>query len=312
MITKRTTIWITFLLLTMIAVLFHTLQIQAALVDSFEYQLLLDIRLPRTISALAVGALLALCGLTMQSLFRNPLAEPSLIGVSGGAALGASLGFYLGLSIFFVQLLAIILALAALILVSMLAHRQSSNQLILAGVAINALCGSLLSLLLTQSNNDNLRNTTFWLMGNLGHLSLQQAIFFVILLIVTWLILLPSARFLNQLLLGENHAYYAGYAVKPYFLSLLLIVATACALIVSQTGSIAFIALMAPHIARLIVGGNNRTLLIFSPLVGACLCLLADDISQNWLYPIELPIGIITSLLGVPFFLWLLRKERTQ
>jgi iron complex transport system permease protein len=286
------------------------LDINLAQQDTFEQELFWQLRLPRSIAALAVGAIMALCGLTMQSLFRNPLAEPSLMGISGGAALGASLGFFCGLSLVGVQALAVFWALLALGIVTLFARQKSSSQLILAGVAINALCGSLLNLLLTQSNNDNLRTTTFWLMGNLGHLAMSQALFLCVLLAIIFCVLWPSGHFLNQLLLGEKNAFYAGFNVKRLFLLLLIGTASICALTVAQTGSIAFIALMAPHIARLIFGGNNRILLLGAPLIGATLTLLADSIAQHALYPIELPIGVVTSLLGVPFFLWLLHQER--
>ncbi len=305
---KQWLIWAVFVCLFALG-LWHSLNLGLAYQDDFEMQLLLQVRLPRIIASLAVGSLLALCGLTMQSLFRNPLAEPSLIGISGGAALGAALGFFLGLSLFNVQLLASVCALVTILIVSLLSKNQSSNQLILAGVAINALCGSLLSLLLTQSNNDSLRTITFWLMGSLGHLNWPQVIFLCVLSFLTWTLLFPAMRFLNQLLLGDANAYYAGYAVKTWFFALLLFTTVMCALAVAQTGSIGFIALMAPHIARLMVGGNNRILFWAAPLIGAFLCMLADDISRNALYPVELPIGIVTSLLGVPFFLWLLNRE---
>ncbi len=289
-------------------VLTHALQVPVGQ-DELEWTLFWQLRLPRVAAAAAVGALLALCGAAMQSVFRNPLAEPTLIGVSGGAALGAALGLSLAWPVLAMQGLSFGLALLAMLAVWLLARQRSAAMLILAGVAINTLCGSLLSLLLSQSDNADLRNITFWLMGGLGHLDGIQAAWLWAAAMATGLALWPCAGFLNQMLLGEANAYFSGYAVGRWRLAVIALASFGSAAVVAQTGSIGFIALMAPHMARLLWGGQHRVLLWTAPGLGALLCVLADDLSRTLLYPSEIPIGVVTSMVGVPFFLWLLRRR---
>lgn len=277
--------------------------------DAFEWQLFSQLRLPRVLATFASGALLALCGVILQSLFRNALAEPAMIGVSGGASLGAALALSLGLGLFWVHSLAFLLAFGATASAWALSAKRPEHLLILAGVAINSLCASLLSLLLSFSNNDALRNITFWLMGSFSHIHWLNALLLAGSFLILWSIFIPFARFLNHILLGDAAAFYAGFNLKRNRLILIALASLGAALVVATCGSVAFIGLMAPHLTRLLFGGNNQTLIRYAPLLGGFLCMFADYVARSIAYPTEIPVGIITSMIGVPFFLWLMQKR---
>lgn len=277
--------------------------------DEFEWQLFFDLRAPRVLAAFAAGGLLALCGVIMQSLFRNALAEPAIIGVSGGASLGASLALSLGLGLFWVHTLSFLLAFCATLTAWALSAKRPEHLLILAGVAINSLCASLLSLLLSFSSNEALRNITFWLMGSFSHIDWMSAFILIGSFIVLWFVFVPFARFLNHILLGDAAAFYAGFNLKKNRLLLIALASLGAALVVATCGSVAFIGLMAPHLTRLLLGGNNKTLIRYAPLLGGFLCVFADYVARGIAYPTEIPVGIITSMIGVPFFLWLMQRR---
>lgn len=277
--------------------------------DTPQMPIIMQLRLPRTIAAFASGGLLACAGATVQYQFRNALAEPGLIGISGGAALFAALALHLGALPFMVSMASFTGAAVALLMVWFLAGAAyQSTHLILAGVAVNALTGSFLMLLMTILPNGALQSVTFWLMGSFSTSNWHTALSLLIALPVIWFFLWQHWRYLNLLQLGERAVFYSGYALLQWRFSALALATLSTALVVSQCGMIGFIGLMAPHLCRVAIGGDARRILFVSPLIGALLTGSADVIARLAIYPVELPVGVITSLTGVPFFLWLMLR----
>lgn len=283
-----------------------------------------QIRLPRTLLGLSVGAVLALCGVAMQGLFRNPLADPGLVGVSSGAALGAalvivgsaSLGWGLGplwLQPYLLSLAAFAGGLGVTAVVYRLGRRDGQTSvaaMLLAGVALSALAGALIGLFTYLADDATLRSLTFWNMGSLNGASYAR-LWPLLLVGVGVAIWLPRrATALNALLLGESEARHLGFEVEHLKRELVLCTALGVGAAVAAAGLIGFIGLVVPHLLRLLVGPDHRILLPASAMAGAALLLLADLLARLLLAPAELPIGIITALLGAPFFLYLLVRGR--
>lgn len=285
-----------------------------------------QIRLPRALLAALVGALLGICGATTQGLFRNPLADPSLIGVTAGASAGAALAIFFAVSITglsglsgltLVSFGAFIGGTLAVLLVYSLAtkSRGSVNSgtsvatMLLAGIAITAIASSLTSLLEFFSNDEMLRRITLWRMGGLDGANYTRVL---IASVCATLILIVLPRFstaLNALLLGESEARHLGLSVQKIKVSLILLVAAGVGVSVALAGTIAFIGLIVPHIIRLLIGPDHRLLLPLSASGGAILLLLSDTVARTIFAPIELPVGLITALLGAPFFISLLTRR---
>ncbi|MDH4870916.1 iron ABC transporter permease [Pseudomonas sp. BN515] len=281
-----------------------------------------QIRLPRTLLGLAVGAVLALSGVAMQGLFRNPLADPGLVGVSSGAALGgaaaivggAALG---GLPDAFAPYLLSVCAFAGGLGVTLLVYRlgrrdgqTSVATMLLAGIALTALAGSVIGLFTYLADDATLRSLTFWNMGSLNGASYSRLwpLLIVTLFVVFWL---PRrAKALNALLLGESEARHLGFDVERLKRELVFCTALGVGAAVAAAGLIGFIGLVVPHLVRLVAGPDHRVLLPASALAGASLMLLADLAARLVLAPAELPIGIVTALIGAPFFLYLLVRGR--
>ena len=284
--------------------------------------ILLDIRLPRILMAIFVGAVLASTGAVMQGLFRNPLADPSLIGVSSGASVGASLmivtaggfiqsGALVGLSL--VAVGAFVGGFTATLLVYRLATSgigTSVTTMLLAGIAIAALAGALNSLLSYFSDNDMLRQISLWQMGNLSGASwLKVGIMGSAALLL--LILFPrDSRALNALLLGESEARHLGIDVQRVKRRLILLTALGVGISVALAGLVGFVGLIIPHMVRLAIGPDHRWLVPASALAGATLLVIADSLARIVVIPAELPTGILTALLGAPFFVVLLLQQR--
>lgn len=277
---------------------------------SIEQALVQQLRLPRAISAFAVGGLLALAGTLLQTLLRNPLADPYVLGISGGAAVGAIGAMLLGLGTAWGSGSAFGGALLSMLLLFALAHGHGSwtaTRLLLTGIIIAAGWGALIKIMLAISDNNEMRSIVFWLMGDLSqanHPWLTLAV-----LIIGLLICLPLARSLTVLSHGEMQAQALGVAVPrlrwtTYFLTSLL---TAAA--VTEAGSIGFIGLVVPHLVRLAIGNDLRLLLPCSVLLGGSLLLLADTLARTIIAPQQLPVGVITAVIGVPLFLYLLRRS---
>ncbi len=281
------------------------------------------IRLPRTLLGLLVGAALAVAGASMQGLFRNPLADPGLIGVSAGSALAAVTVIVLGtqglafltqaLGAFSLPLAAFAGGLVTTLVVYRLASRDghtSVTTLLLAGIAINALCGAGTGLLTYVADDQQLRSLTFWSMGSLGGATWSQVGSIAPLIAVPLLSLPLLARALNALLLGEAEAGHLGIPVQTMQRLIVALAALAVGAAVAVSGLIGFVGLVVPHLLRLAMGPDHRFLLPGAALLGGSLLLLADLLARTLVAPAELPIGILTALLGGPFFLALLMRQR--
>lgn len=276
-----------------------------------------EIRLPRVILAVLVGATLGLAGAAMQGFLRNPLAEPGILGVSSGAALGAVVVLYFGLSSaawYWLPGAAIAGALIALILVYLLAGINGSVlSLILAGVAINAIAGALIAVALNFAPSlFAMQEIVFWLMGSLANRNINHVYIAAPFIVFGWILLLGRYRFLNALSLGEETAHSLGFYPKRERNLLLLGLALCVGAAVAVSGSIGFIGLVVPHLMRPLVGYKPGRLLVASTLGGAFLLLSADILVRQLDVARELKLGVVTSLLGGPFFLMLILKTRSR
>jgi len=291
--------------------------------DRMARAVLLEIRAPRALLGFASGAALAACGAALQGLFRNPLADPGLIGVSTGAALGAGLAIVAGgalggalpawLLAQVLPLAAFLGALLATVIVYRIATREGHTAvatLLLAGVALNAIAGAAMGLLVFVSDDQQLRDLNLWLLGSLSGVTWRELLP-ALPLIVAPLALMPwLARALNALLLGETEARHLGFDSEAIKRRTVLLTALAVGASVALTGVIGFVGLVVPHLIRLCLGPDHRVLLPASMLLGGALLLLADLGARTLVLPAELPIGVLTSLIGGPFFLWLLMRRR--
>ena len=274
--------------------------------------LILELRLPRAIGAFATGGLLSLAGALMQVLVRNPLADPYVLGISGGAAVAALLAMLLGLGGIWLTGSAFGGALLAMALVFGLARGRGSwtpTRLLLTGVVLAAGWGAVISFILATSPDSNIRGMLFWLMGDLGYVQTPEPALFILLLglLACW----PLSRDLNILIRGELQAGALGINSGRLQITLYLLASLLTATAVVQAGSIGFVGLVIPHIMRLMGFTDHRLLLPTAALAGGSLLVLADTLARTVLAPQQLPVGIITALLGVPLFLYLLRREVT-
>jgi len=280
--------------------------------NALNRSLIIDLRLPRALNAFLTGSMLAMAGALMQVLLRNPLADPYILGVSGGAAVAALGTMILGLGGIWITGSAFIGALLSMFLVFGLAHNKGSwttTRLLLTGVIVAAGWGALISFLLAIAPDANLRGMLFWLMGDLSH---TETILPAIIIFVSCLIFCtPFARDLNILGRGELQASALGVSVFSLRISIYFIASLLTAAAVTLAGSIGFIGLIVPHIVRLITGNDYRILLPASILLGGCFLTAADTLARTVIAPQQLPVGVITAMLGVPFFLFLLQKNRS-
>lgn len=286
--------------------------------------ILFDIRLSRICLAFLIGAILAISGAVMQGLFRNPLAAPSLIGVSSGASVGASIvivlagtwlqnNALLGLSVVAVG------AFVGSFLITLLVFRLSTSTLgtsvttmLLAGIAISALAGAVNSLLSYFADNEMLRQISIWQMGNLSTANWTR-VSIVAVVAVFVLVLFPrESKSLNALLLGESEARHLGIDVQRVKKKLILLTTLGIGTAVAVAGMIGFVGLIVPHMVRLLIGPDHRWLLPVSALAGGILLLIADTLARIIIAPVELPTGILTAILGAPFFIMLLIQQRRE
>lgn len=276
-----------------------------------------NVRLPRTLLALAVGAILAQCGAVMQGLFRNPLADPGIIGVSSGAALGAAICIVLlpNTHPLMIPISAFVTGLITTLVVYRLASSPTGTSvvlLLLSGVAIAALAGAGIGVLTYLANDMALRDLTLWQMGSIaGAQWIYVSLCVATLVFISWRFY-QDARALNALLLGEAEARHLGIDVDRLKLRLILLCALGVGVSVAATGIIGFIGLVVPHLVRMILGPDHRQLLPLSALLGATLLALADIGARAFLPPAELPVGLVTALLGAPFFIFLLLQQRSK
>lgn len=284
---------------------------------------LLAIRVPRVLLAVLIGGGLAVAGAAMQGLFRNPLADPGLVGVAAGSALAAvativlgttwipgaawlTAGFSLPLAAF----LGGLLATALIYRLATTAGRTDVATLLLAGIAINAVAGAGTGLLTYMADDQQLRTLTFWSMGSLGSATWSMVTVSAPLIVLAVLAITRLARALNLLLLGESEAVHLGITVGRVKRWLVIWVALAVGAAVAAAGIIGFVGLVVPHLLRLMLGPDHRYLLPGCVLLGASLLLSADLLARTVVVPAELPIGIVTALVGGPFFIWLLLRQR--
>ena len=270
----------------------------------------LDLRLPRAGAAFATGGLLALAGALMQVLLRNPLADPYILGVSGGAATAALGAMLLGLGAAWINAGAFAGALVSILLVFGLAHGTGSwtpTRLLLTGVVTAAGWGALISFLLAVSPNRDVRGMLFWLMGDLSNAG--SPVISLAVLAAGVVLCLPLARSLNVLARGELQAGALGVEVASLRLAVYGLASLLTATAVTLAGSVGFVGLVVPHMLRLVSGNDHRTLLPASVLLGGSLLVIADTLARSLLAPQQLPVGVITALIGVPVFLYLLWRS---
>lgn len=284
--------------------------------DATTRAILFDLRLPRTILAAVVGGGLAASGATFQALLRNPLAEPYVLGISGGAAVGAVLGIVTGVaaaSSWGLPVAAFAGAVGTIALVFWIATRVGrtfdSRVLLLAGVVIGAFFNAVILLLLTFARIEDFRSAVFWLMGSLGTASWQSAGLVALYILPLAAVLIALARALNLLALGDETATYLGVRADriktlAYVVASLLVAAS-----VATCGVIGFIGLIVPHALRLVWGGDHRFLMPGCLLAGGAFLLLADTAARTLAAPAELPVGVITAIIGVPLFVLLLTRS---
>lgn len=276
--------------------------------------ILFSIRIPRILFAGIVGAALSTAGVVYQALLRNPLADPYILGVSGGASAGAVAGILLGASTvpFGTPLLAFAGALAATFLVFGTARKNaslSSNTLILAGVIVNAFTSALVFFFLSISSSSEVHNVVFWIMGDLGIASEKDIGLVALVLLAAFILIYAHARSLNLLVVGEETALRLGVSVESTKKILLAAASVLTAAAVSFCGTIGFVGLIIPHMMRMLLGADHRLLLPASLLFGGAFLIAADTLSRTLLAPSEMPVGVVTAFCGAPFFIYLLRKR---
>ncbi|MGN6030385.1 MAG: FecCD family ABC transporter permease, partial [Thermomicrobiales bacterium] len=254
----------------------------------------------------------------LQGIFRNPLADPGLIGVSSGAALGAVTAIVLNVTILGIWTLPVFAFVAGLLVtgvVYLIARHDGRTEvvtLLLAGVAISAVIGAGVGLLITRATDQQIRTVTFWTMGSLGGTLWNQVWIVALVTAIGIAVVMRSGQALNLLVLGEREARHLGVHVERTRTILMFTTAAMTGVSVAFTGAIGFVGLVVPHLVRLWLGPDHRRLLPCAALTGASLLLIADLVSRTLVQPLELPIGVVTSLIGGPFFLWLLIRTRRQ
>ncbi|WP_173917243.1 iron ABC transporter permease [Halobacillus sp. Marseille-Q1614] len=289
-------------------------------VDNIEV-IIWEIRLPRVLLALFVGASLSVAGASFQGLLRNPLADPYTIGVSSGAALGAVAVLYFQITIAFlgsytlpvIAILGGFITMMGVFIITRLASRDLNIEtIILAGIIISAFIGAVISLIIALSDREDMRQILYWLMGNIGMRGWEHVQLIVPFFIVGVLLLLSRASDLNAFALGEESAGHLGVNVQGGKVMILVGASLLTGASVAVSGSIGFVGLVIPHFVRLITGPDHKHVLPLSILTGGGFLVLADLISRTLIAPKELPIGVITALIGAPIFALLLIRERMR
>ncbi len=292
--------------------------------DRVEALILTDIRAPRTVMGLLVGAALGISGAVMQGLFRNPLADPGILGVSAGAGLGAlfaivlggvlpwGIGAFLGRAM--LPIFAFVgawVAMMVLFKVATRSGRTSVATMLLAGIVMGALMGAVSGILVYMADDLQLRELTFWGMGSLAGASWVKLMVAGPVILLACLFSLTLARGLNGLALGEAAAHHMGIDVQRVKMGAILSVSAAVGAAVAISGGIGFIGIVVPHLLRLLWGPDHRGLLLNAALLGASLLLAADIVARLVVAPADLPIGIVTAVLGAPAFLWILLRNQS-
>jgi len=279
-----------------------------------EEIIVLQIRLPRIILGVLVGAALSVAGVTMQGLFKNPMADPYIIGISSGAALGATVAivWLAHVSMYIIPLMAFIFAVGAIFLVYNIARvggRLPVGTLLLAGIAVSLFLSAITSFMMYLSG-EKLHGIVFWLMGGLWTSSWDHVWMVLPWICVGMLVIYVFARDMNVMLLGEEPAQHLGVEVEALKKIMMVSTSLIAAVAVSVSGIIGFVGLIIPHAVRILVGPDHRILLPSSALVGGIFLVWADTLARTIIAPTEMPVGIITALFGAPFFIYLLRKRK--
>ncbi len=302
-----------------ITAIWHKFGLMSSSLSETQEVVLFDIRLPRLVQTVLIGSALGISGAALQGLFRNPLVEPGLIGISGGASLGAVIVIIFGYQFtpeiplifgnFLLPTAAFIGALMATFIVYFLAKSLGNTNitiLILAGVAIMTLCQALIGLSIFYADDNQIRTYNFWTLGDLGGATWQKLSIVAPLIILPLIGILKYTRHLNAIAIGENEAFHMGINVERVKYLIITLSALAVGAAVSLAGMIGFIGLVIPHLIRLIFGPDHRIVLTGSILGGAILLIVADIFARTVVAPAELPIGIVTAMIGSPFFIYLL------
>lgn len=279
--------------------------------SELQRTLILELRLPRAVAAFGTGGLLAVAGALMQVLLRNPLADPYILGLSGGAALGAMLAMLVGAASVLVSGAAFAGALTATLLVFGLAHGSGSwtpSRLLLTGVVVAAGWGAAITLILAIAPAQKLPGMLYWLMGDVAYARTSWPALAVLVLVC--LLLMPLGRSLNVLARGQTQAAALGVSVQPLEWMVYLLASLLTATAVTTAGSVGFVGLVVPHILRLVLGNDQRLILPASAFAGGTLLVLADTAARTLIAPEQLPVGVITALIGVPMFLYLLHRRQ--
>lgn len=278
--------------------------------------IVINIRLPRILLAATVGAGLAVAGVVMQGIFRNPMASPSILGISSGAAFGASLAIVLGASFvsgaFAIPAMAFVFCIGTMLLVYGLSRSGGYvpvETLLLAGVAVGALFSALVSFMQFIAG-EKLASVVFWLLGGFGQASWDQVVVALPLIAIGSFLIMFYSRELNAMTIGEDHATSLGVDTQRTMLILIIVISIVVAAAVSFAGVIGFVGLIVPHIIRIIIGPDHRILIPASILGGAALLVITDALARTLMAPLEIPVGIITAMLGAPFFIYLLRRRK--
>lgn len=285
--------------------------------DTVNASILMDIRLPRVLLAAVVGAGLAAVGGVMQAIFKNPLVDSYTLGMSSGAALGAVISIITGLNVSIMGIettgvFAFIGAVSTLFFVYSLAYtrsRMSINSLLLAGVAVSYFLASVISFLM-MLNQDKIEHIVFWTMGSLSMATWNEFYISAVFILPSLAVLLYYTRELNILVMGEDAAHHLGINTAALKNILLITCALIVGTVVSTGGTIAFLGLVAPHIIRLVIGSDNKRVIPYSALLGAILLVLSDTVGRVLIQPVEIPVGVMTSIMGGPFFIFLLRRQK--
>lgn len=273
-----------------------------------------NIRFPRVLLAALVGATLSLGGLVFQALLRNPLAEPYILGISGGAAIGAIIGILMGLSRFpGVSFISFMGSIATLLLILVMSSGQSilkKDSLLLSGVMINAFCSAIIMFLISMTQDYRLHNIIFWLMGDLSMATIRQAVILTAMLFPCYILIFWLSHSMNLLLMGKEMAQTMGVNIKAVTVTLLLTTSFMVSATVSHCGLIGFVGLVMPHLLRLLFGPDHRVLVPACVMGGGAYMVLCDLLARTLPEQGEMPAGVITAIIGAPLFIFLLKRSR--
>jgi iron complex transport system permease protein len=286
--------------------------------DQLAEDVLWEIRFPRVLLAVLVGASLGCAGASMQGTFSNPLADPGIVGVSSGAVMGAAAEIVLGFhfagewSVVFAAFVGGLITVFLVYAASWSNGRTEVVTLVLTGIAVNALVGAVIGLITYLSTDDELRSITFWTLGSVAQATWAKVALVAPVAIIGLILAFTQSRKLDLLAMGERSAGHLGVDVERLRLTMLAIVALLTASAVAVSGIIMFIGLVIPHLVRMVAGPRHRLLLPASALAGATILVIADLVARTIVAPAELPLGVLTSLVGSPFFFWQLRRARRR